>query len=84
MKIPCPNCGKDTIEAREIPKSFSYKRGFTGKKGFYLHKGGMTILTKTCPACGKKYGEKEEIDRAERIRRLKESGIPTRIETVCE
>jgi len=78
--IPCPNCGKMTIKTGETPKSFSCKRGFTGKKGLYLYKGHTTILTKVCPECKMKYGEHKEIDHEARIRRMQEQGIPTRIE----
>lgn len=77
--IPCPHCGKMTIEVHETPSSLSEKRGFTGKKGLYLYKGGITYLTTKCPNCGKDPRKKEEKRHEERIRRLKEAGLPTRI-----
>ena len=77
--VACPHCMKETIEVHETPKSFSSKRGFTGKKGLYLYKGHTDILTEKCPECGKDSRIEEVKDHAERIRRLKEAGIPTRI-----
>lgn len=77
--IPCPHCGKETIEVHETPKSLSSKRGFTGKKGLYLYKGHINILTEICSECGKDPRKEEAINHAERIKRMQEAGIPTRL-----
>jgi len=78
-KIPCENCGKETIEIKEIPPSKTYRRGFTGRKGYVFHEGRVVYLTKVCPNCGYKVGEKK-IDHKKVIERMKRQGLPTVIE----
>lgn len=79
--IPCEKCGKETIKIIEIPMSMTYKRGFTGKKGYQFNKGRDIILTKRCSECKHEVGaEIKRTSHEERLKRLKEAGFPMIIE----
>lgn len=79
MIIPCLHCGKMTIEAREVPDTYLYKRGFTGKKGFQFQPGRTVVLTRVCSNCKKEYKDKEEIAHEQRLERYRKAGLPTQI-----
>jgi endogenous inhibitor of DNA gyrase (YacG/DUF329 family) len=76
--IPCPHCGKMTIEVREIPDTVLIQRGFTGKKGKVFHRGHDIFLTMKCPNCGKDH-RKENLNNNKIRKRMIDSGLPTRI-----
>ncbi|MBU1167536.1 hypothetical protein KKC60_03980 [Patescibacteria group bacterium] len=87
--IQCPFCGKETITILRIPfvsKTVTSKcrAGGRVKK---IQKGRDDVLS-GCSECGKTKKEviarldnKEEISHEDRLKRLLESGLPTKIET---
>ena len=77
--VSCPHCGKNVIEIREIPDTVLIQRGFTGRKGKVFHRGRDVYLTIRCPACGKDPRKAETISHEEHLKKIKESGMPTRI-----
>jgi len=79
--IPCPHCGKMTIEVREIPNTILIKRGFTGRKGPQFFRGRDVYLVDKCSACGKSPHIEDKINKEKLLKRLRESGLPTVIET---
>jgi endogenous inhibitor of DNA gyrase (YacG/DUF329 family) len=79
--IPCPHCGKMTIEVREIPNTILIKRGFTGKKGRQFFRGRDVYLTNKCSECGKD-SLKNDLDNDKIRKRIMESGMPTSYEII--
>jgi len=88
--IDCPFCKKGKIDIVTTPEFYSYKtaRAFgKAKKIPVVHPERIDVQNK-CPECGK---SKQEIKEAlisgttnksheERLKRIKDSGLPTRIE----
>jgi hypothetical protein len=87
-KSICPNCGKEGVEA-------IVKRGYlghatsrisSGSKTKYFRVGESVKIVSGCYICGKTLKELIKINNdgksshKQRIRRLKDAGIPTRIE----
>lgn len=89
IKFKCPFCKKADIEADYLPPSVRFKKGSWGgsKPGAITSEGSFTILVNKCPNCGKTdkeikkaYERGIEMSREERIKKIKESGLPTQIE----
>jgi len=78
--IPCPHCGKMTIEIREIPDTVLIQRGFNPKKCKVFHQGRDVYFTKKCIECGKDPKIEATQDREKILKRLRESGLPLVIE----
>lgn len=84
----CPFCKKLTVKVLHIPfvaNTYTSKCRAGGKKLVYQREK-FNVLS-GCEACGKTQKEvqdeldgKREIPHEERIRRLQQSGLPTRIE----
>jgi len=85
----CPFCGKLTIKILHIPfvaNTFASKCR-AGGRNTVIQKERFDVLS-GCDACGKSRKEVEntlnnkedKISHEERIRRIRESGLPTRIE----
>lgn len=70
--VPCEKCGKDTIKIVVTPRSKTYKGGH--------YEGSEMVLTKECPKCGHRQGTLKKLSHEDRIKRMKESGLPTVIE----
>ena len=88
MILKCPFCNKGEIEADYFPSILSSRKGSYGgsKPKFERSSSNMIITTEKCPTCGKTANEiKKRIEKGEiqshedRVKRLKESGMPTQI-----
>lgn len=79
--ISCPHCGKMSIEIKEIPNTILIKRGFTGRKGPQFFRGRDVYLIDKCPDCRKDPRIESKLDREKILKRMKESGLPTVIES---
>jgi len=75
ITIPCENCGEMTIEVEERKGGTVIRRGLTGGKSAVGYMGSTTYFTKNCHECGAYHGQKK-FNHAERIKRLKDAGIP--------
>ena len=79
--IRCPYCGENVIEIREIPDTVLIQRGFTGRKGKVFYRGRDVYLTEKCPVCKKDPRKEPPNDREKILKRMREQGLPTVIES---
>lgn len=90
VKVVCPNCGKESVEAWLYPSYLGHhtSRISKGAKTTYYKEKERFELASGCPECGKNLKELQEIEKygklthEERLKRMREAGIPTRIENV--
>jgi protein-arginine kinase activator protein McsA len=88
IKILCPNCGKESVEAWMYPSYLAHhtSRISAGAKTTFHREGEKYEITSGCFECGKSLKELLEIEKSgkltheERLKRLREAGMPTRIE----
>jgi len=89
ITFKCPFCNQADITADFFP-SIGRERKSTwgGSKPTIIMSGEELLLTiEKCPSCGKSgkdilkaYGKGREIPHTERLKRLQEAGLPTKIE----
>ena len=87
--IPCPNCGKESVEALHYPSylEHSTSRIAAGSKTKYFRKDERFELLSGCSYCKKTLKELQSIEaegrrtltHKERLKRMKEAGLPTQI-----
>jgi len=88
--IECPFCGKTTVKAFRRPSRLEHKVTHisAGSKTVYYRVPESYDILSSCSACGKskkeierafKTGITKEISHEERLKRLRESGLPTKI-----
>ncbi len=90
--IPCPNCGKESVEALHYPSYMEHSTSrIAGKSATkYFRKDERYELLSGCSECKKTLKELQEIEAGtniglsheERLKRLRESGLPTQIRSV--
>jgi predicted RNA-binding Zn-ribbon protein involved in translation (DUF1610 family) len=90
LMMKCPFCGKGDIEVLHIPSSVRFKKGpYGGSRGGAIRSQESTLVRTDCPVCGKtkreieralREGVTKEVSREERLKRLLDSGLPTKIE----
>jgi endogenous inhibitor of DNA gyrase (YacG/DUF329 family) len=87
-KVPCPNCGKESVEAWLYPAYLEHhtsRISAGAKTTFHMEKEQYEMVS-GCPECDKSLKELQNIEKygklthEERLKRMKEAGIPTRIE----
>ena len=87
--IPCPNCGKEGVEALHYPSYMEHSTSRIAAKSItkYFKKDERYELVSGCSECGKSLKELQSIEAGthtglsheERLKRLRESGLPTKI-----
>jgi hypothetical protein len=88
--IGCPFCDAGNVNVTFVPSCFSWnvsRIAAGSKRSKFIHDP-QTIVHNKCPNCGKSKSEiKEALERGgkapsheEQLKRLKESGLPTKIE----
>jgi hypothetical protein len=91
-EIECPFCGRMGVRAFHKPSHLEPKVSHisAGSKTTYYRVPESYDIVSGCPACGKSRGEIEkvfetgvirELSHEERLKRLRESGLPTVIRT---
>jgi predicted RNA-binding Zn-ribbon protein involved in translation (DUF1610 family) len=90
LQMKCPFCGKGDIEVLFVPSSVRFKKGpYGGSRGGAIRSQEATLVQTDCPTCGKtkqeiekalRDGVTKEVSKEERLKRLMDSGLPTRIE----
>jgi len=87
--LKCPFCNKGEIEADYFPSVLRSRKGSYGgsKPKFERSADSIIITSEKCPVCGKPTKEiKKRIEKGksysheERLKRMREAGLPTRIE----
>lgn len=88
-EIDCPFCGKSKISIIIIPGFYSYNTSFAihQKKRIPVYHPEKIEINSHCPQCGtskknikEALGKAKEISHEERLRRIKEAGLPTKLE----
>lgn len=89
-EIDCPFCGKSKISIIIIPGFYSYKTSFAihQKRRIPVYHPEKIDIHSRCPHCNKTVKEIKEaiqsgsakISHEERLRRIKEAGLPTKLE----
>ncbi len=91
MTLECPFCKKGKIDCYYFPSSVKMVKGpYGGSKGAVERSAdNLIVQTSKCPNCGKmkkeiekalKLGVTKGLSHEERLKRLRESGLPTVIE----
>lgn len=90
--IPCPNCGKESVEALHYPSYLEHhtSRISAGAKTTYHKELERFELVSGCAKCKKSLRELLKIEaegsrglsHEERLKRLREAGLPTKIRSV--
>lgn len=90
-EVPCPACGKGRIRVSFVAgyMSWNVSRISAGARRTRYYHDPKVRVHESCPACGARKAEIREIlerggkrvSHEERMRRLRESGLPSRIET---
>lgn len=92
LTVKCPFCNKGEIEILYIPKSARPFKGPWGgsKPGLKFAQENTIVQSEKCPVCGKSQKEIEKslrketdnkVSHEERLKRIKDSGLPTIIES---
>ena len=89
LTIECPFCKQEAVKVLHIEESFSTKRTRirAGRNTRYIKNPEKNEIISGCSNCGKtkeeieKYfkGENKPLSKEERIKRLKEAGLPLKI-----
>ena len=89
INIECPFCNKGKIETVHFPSTAKSRKGpYGGARQAYVRVAETTIIiTEKCPVCGKSNREiekalkndKSSLSHEERIKRMKNAGLPTTI-----
>ena len=91
LKIKCPFCNKGEINVIYSPIFLKFKKGTYGggKSGISRTAEKYDVQDKKCPYCGRsakdienalKKGTTKEASHEERLKRIRDAGLPTRIE----
>ena len=91
QKVKCPFCGKEGVSAFVKPSYLEHsKSSISGKSSIKYFRVPESIQYQgNCPNCGKPAKEMQkatdtgvtkQLSHEERIKRMKEAGLPTRIE----
>jgi hypothetical protein len=91
LTMKCPFCNKGDIEILYVPSTVRPLKGPWGGSKPTLRRAQENVMVKSekCPVCGKSQKEIEKglenevgnkVSHEESLKRLRESGLPTRIE----
>ncbi len=89
IKIKCPFCKVGELTISYVPGSVRFKKGSWGgsRPGVIRSQEHSSIQEEKCPNCGKSKKEIQmkldgegEVSHEERLKRLRDSGLPTRVE----
>ena len=90
--VPCPVCGKETIEALHYPSYMEHSTSSIAAKSItkYFKKEERYELLSGCSECNKTLKELQSIEAGthsglsheDRLKRLRESGLPYKIRSV--